>query len=70
LKKNLIAKFQKKNLDAEAKLKMQQSLYNSVLSDRSLYCNNLQEATEEIADLKQKFRIMANYINQLKEEIL
>jgi hypothetical protein len=44
LKNNLIAKLQKKNLEAEAKLKLQFNLYETVRSDRNLYSKNLLEA--------------------------
>lgn len=40
LKKNMIAKLQKKVQDAEKRLKEQQSLYNSVVSDRALYAHS------------------------------
>ena len=70
LKKNMIAKLQKKVQDAEKRLKEQQSLYNSVVSDRALYANSKIENQEELSDLKQKFRLQATKINQLKEEIL
>lgn len=38
-------------------------------SDRNLYSKNLLEATEEIAELKMKFKRMTQQISQLKEEI-
>ena len=37
LKNNLITKLQKKNIEAESKLKQQQNLYEAVRSDRNLY---------------------------------
>jgi chromosome segregation ATPase len=40
-----------------------------VRSDRNLYSKNLLEATEEIAELKMKFKRMTQQISQLKEEI-
>jgi hypothetical protein len=55
--------------DSEAKLKVQQSLYEAVRSDRNLYSKSLIEAQEEIAEMKRKFKIMNHQIEQLKEEI-
>ena len=52
LKNNLITKLQKKNIDAEERLKLQQQLYEQVRSDRNLYAKNLREAYEEINELK------------------
>jgi chromosome segregation ATPase len=69
LKNNLITKLQKKNIEAEGRLKQQQNLYEAVRSDRNLYSKNLLEAQEEIAELKMKFKRMTQQINQLKEEI-
>jgi predicted nucleic acid-binding Zn-ribbon protein len=60
---------QKKNIEAEGRLKQQQNLYEAVRSDRNLYSKNLLEAQEEIAELKMKFRRMTQQISQLKEEI-
>lgn len=66
----MIAKLQKKVQEAEKRLKEQQSLYNSVVSDRALYAHSKIENQEELGDLKQKFRLQATKISQLKEEIL
>ena len=63
LKNNLITKLQKKNIDAESRLKQQQNLYEAVRSDRNLYSKNLLEAQEEISELKMKFRRMTQQIN-------
>ena len=48
---NIITKLQKKNQEAEARLKQQQNLYEVVRSDRNLYSKKLREANEEIAEL-------------------
>lgn len=69
IKNNLITRLQKKNIEAEGRLKQQQNLYEAVRSDRNLYSKNLLEAQEEIAELKMKFRRMTQQISQLKEEI-
>lgn len=64
-----ILQLQKRISDSEAKLKIQQSLYEAVRSDRNLYSKSLIEAQEEIAEMKRKFKIMNHQIDQLKEEI-
>ena len=69
MKSTLITKLQKKNAEAEAKLKQQQNLYEAVRSDRNLYSKNLLEAQDEISELKMKFRRMTYQISQLKDEI-
>lgn len=69
LKDNLISEFQKKNLETEAKLKQQQNMYESVLSDRNYYSKCLTETQEEIAEIKRKYRIVMHQISQYKEEI-
>lgn len=70
VKKNMIATLQKKVQDAEKRLKEQQSLYNSVVSDRQLYAHSKIENQNELNDLKTKFKLQATKINSLKEEIL
>ena len=66
---NIITKLQKKNQEAEARLKQQQNLYEVVRSDRNLYSKKLWEANEEIAELRQKYKRMTQQILQLKDEI-
>lgn len=44
LKNNLITKLQRKNIEAEQRLKQQQNLYEGVRSDRNLFSKNLLEA--------------------------
>ena len=70
LKNNLIAKLQKKNLEAEAKLKLQFNLYEQVRSDRNLYSKNLLEAYSQIAELRTNFKRLTAHIGQLKEETI
>ena len=67
---SVIAELQKKNIEAESKLKQQQNLYEAVRSDRNLYSKNLIESHEEIDELDKKKKIMVHQINQLKEEIV
>ena len=69
LKNNLIAELQKKNLEAEARLKQQQNLCEAVRSDRNLYSKNLIESQDMIAELRRNFKIYHHQIEQLKEEI-
>ena len=49
---------QKKIVEAEARLKQQQTLYEGVRGDRNLYSKNLIEAQDDIGDMKRKFKIM------------
>eukprot|EP00359_Climacostomum_virens_P004078 CAMPEP_0204908026 /NCGR_PEP_ID=MMETSP1397-20131031/7042_1 /ASSEMBLY_ACC=CAM_ASM_000891 /TAXON_ID=49980 /ORGANISM="Climacostomum Climacostomum virens, Strain Stock W-24" /LENGTH=836 /DNA_ID=CAMNT_0052077379 /DNA_START=1 /DNA_END=2511 /DNA_ORIENTATION=+ len=69
LKNSIIGELQKKNLEAEAKLKQQQNLYEAVRSDRNLYSKNLLESNEEITDLRQKYKILQHQIENLHDEI-
>ena len=69
LKDNLIAEFQKKNLETEAKLKQQQSLYETVRSDRNIYSKKLTETQDEIEEINRKYKIILHQISQLKEEM-
>lgn len=64
-----IAEMQRKNIEAEAKLKQQQNLFDAVRTDRNLYSKNLIESYEEIDELDKKKKIMIHQISQLKEEI-
>lgn len=69
MKSTLITKLQKKNAEAEARLKQQQNLYEAVRSDRNLYSKNLLEAQDEISELKFKFRRLTYTISQLRDEM-
>jgi chromosome segregation ATPase len=64
-----ISALQKKIVEGETRLKQQQNLYEQVRSDRNYYSKNLIESTDEISDMKRKFKIMNHQIEQLKEEI-
>eukprot|EP01084_Bolivina_argentea_P082577 149510_1 len=50
------------------KLHIQQQLYENIRSERNLFCQNLNEAQDEIAEMKRKFKIMSHQIEQYKEE--
>lgn len=64
-----IAEMQRKILESTARLKQQQNLYEAVRADRNLYNKNLVQAQSEIAEMKQRFKIMNHQIDLLKEEI-
>ncbi|KAL0483555.1 hypothetical protein AKO1_014533 [Acrasis kona] len=59
----------KKIVDGQEKLKNQQALYEAVRSDRNAKSKALIEAHEETEEMKRKFKIMNQQIEQLKEEI-
>lgn len=69
IKNSIIDELQKKNVDLEVKLKYQQSLYESVRSDRNMYSKNLIETQQETSALQDKFMMMTHQIVQLKEEL-
>lgn len=58
LKNSLMDELHRKNVEADAKLKQQQNLYEAVRSDRNLYSKNLIESHDEIEELKKKRKIM------------
>jgi chromosome segregation ATPase len=64
-----IFEYKKKLADADAKLRQQQGLYETVRAERNLHSKNLIEAQGEIADMKRKLKIMNHQIDQLKDEI-
>ena len=61
--------FKKQISTCETKMKHQQNLYESVLSDRKLHAKRLLDAQAEIAEMKRKLKIMNFGINGSKEEI-
>ena len=69
LKDNLINEFQKKNLEIESRLKQQQTLYETVRSDRNLYCKKYAETKEEMVEIDRKYKEVGQQITKLKEEI-
>jgi len=58
LKDNLISEFQKKNLETEAKLKQQQTLYENVRHERNIYSKALTETNDDINELRRRYRIV------------
>lgn len=69
LKKNLITELKKENMEYEAKMKQQQALYESVRAERNLFNKNAIEASDEVIELKRKFKIASHNIANLKDEI-
>ncbi|XP_024117468.1 cilia- and flagella-associated protein 58 [Oryzias melastigma] len=61
--------WKKKAAEAESKLKQQESLLESVMSERNLCSKNIAEAQDEIVELKRRIRTMSNQVSQLKEEV-
>eukprot|EP00954_Amorphochlora_amoebiformis_P021128 1344281-Amorphochlora_amoeboformis.AAC.1 len=55
--------------EGEKKLKLQKSLYEQVRADRNFFSKKHVQSRDEIAEMKQKFKIMKHQIEQLKEEI-
>ncbi|TKS83720.1 Cilia- and flagella-associated protein 58 [Collichthys lucidus] len=61
--------WKKKVTEAECKLKQQQNLLESAMSERNLYSKNLIQAQEEIAEMKHKMRTRTNQVSRLRDEI-
>uniref|UniRef100_A0A4W6DUE0 Cilia and flagella associated protein 58 n=1 Tax=Lates calcarifer TaxID=8187 RepID=A0A4W6DUE0_LATCA len=61
--------WRKKVTEAECKLRQQENLLESVVSERNLYSKNLIEAQEEIAEIKRKMKTMNNHVTRLRDEI-
>ncbi|KAG8008181.1 Cilia-and flagella-associated protein 58 [Nibea albiflora] len=61
--------WKKKVTEAECKLKQQQNLLESAVSERNLYSKNLIQAQEEIAEMKHKMKTRSNQIMRLRDEI-
>lgn len=60
---------QKKIIDAQEKLKQQQALYEQVRSDRNSKGKALNDAFEELDELKKKLKIISHQVTQQKEEM-
>jgi len=69
LKDMAAAELAKSLADEQAKLRLQQTLYEQVRSDRNLFSKQQVQSEDEIAELSRKFKIMTHQIEQLKEEI-
>ncbi|MEQ2310938.1 hypothetical protein AMECASPLE_014468 [Ameca splendens] len=62
--------WRKKATESECKLKQQENLLESIITERNLYSKNLIESQEEIAEIKRKIKIMNNQVSRLKDEII
>ncbi|XP_034538757.1 cilia- and flagella-associated protein 58 [Notolabrus celidotus] len=69
VRENEIFDWRKKVTEAECKLKQQENLLESIVSERNLYSKNLIEAQEGIAEMKRKIRTMNNQVTRLRDEI-
>jgi len=69
LKDNLHTEIERKMMEYKEKAKEKEQLYEVVRSDRNLYSKNLIEKHDEMNELKRKFDITTQQINQLKEEL-
>ncbi|KAM8899578.1 cilia- and flagella-associated protein 58 isoform 1-T1 [Spinachia spinachia] len=61
--------WRKKVTEAGSKLKHQENLLESAVSERNLYSKNLIQAQEEIAEMKRKLKTMNNQVTRLRDEI-
>ncbi|KAM3601496.1 uncharacterized protein V6R79_013731 [Siganus canaliculatus] len=69
VKENEIFDWRKTVTAAESKLKQQENLLDSAISERNLYSKNLMEAQEEIAEMKRNLKTMSNQVTRLRDEI-
>lgn len=69
LKDNLHTEIERKMMEYKEKAKEKERLYEMVRGDRNLYSKNLIEKHDEMNELKRKFDIITQQINQLKEEL-
>merc|ERR1711892_546690 len=69
IKKMEINDSQKKIIEANTRLKQQQSLYEACRSDRNLYLKNLMTSQDETNEMNKKLKIQTHQIDQFKEEI-
>jgi chromosome segregation ATPase len=56
--------------EGKAELKKQQNLYHSVRNDRAQLTRAVTESHDEVADLKEKMKVLTHQFDQLKEEII
>merc|ERR1719253_1487658 len=64
-----LTELKKQIADVQAKRNQQKNLYDAVCMDRNLHSKNLVESTEQIQEMRRKFRIMHHTTTALKEEI-
>jgi len=56
--------------EGKAELRKQLNLYNSVRNDRAQLTRAVTESHDEVADLKEKMKVLTHQFDQLKEEII
>ncbi|XP_033833674.1 cilia- and flagella-associated protein 58 [Periophthalmus magnuspinnatus] len=61
--------WKKKVAESECKLKQQENLLESVVTERNLYSKNLIDTQEEVSELKMKMKTMTNQVSRLRDEI-
>mmetsp|Transcript_127838 Transcript_127838/g.239020 ORF Transcript_127838/g.239020 Transcript_127838/m.239020 type:complete len:845 (+) Transcript_127838:106-2640(+) len=64
-----LTELKKQIADVQAKRNQQKNLYDAVCMDRNLHAKNLVESSEQIAEMRRKFKIMFHTTTALKEEI-
>jgi len=64
-----LTELKKQIADVQAKRNQQKNLYDAVCMDRNLHSKNLVESTEQIAEMRRKFKIMFHTTTASKEEI-
>ncbi|KAM4726208.1 cilia- and flagella-associated protein 58 [Anableps anableps] len=62
--------WRKKAAESECKLKQQENLLESIITERNLYSKNLIECQEEISEMKRKIKTMNNQVARLKDDII
>lgn len=69
LRDNAIVELNKKISEEKNHLKIQQSLYEQVRTDRNFFSKQHIQSQDQIAEMNRKFKILTHQRNQLKEEI-
>lgn len=64
-----LTELKKQIANVQAKRNQQKNLYDAVCMDRNLHAKNLVESTEQIAEMRRKFKMMFHQTTALKEEI-
>jgi CTP synthase (UTP-ammonia lyase) len=64
-----IMHLQKQIMEWEAKIKQQQNLYETARTERTVNSRKVLESQNEIDEMKRKFKLMNQLVEQLKEEI-
>eukprot|EP00928_Gymnodinium_smaydae_P079977 TRINITY_DN63790_c0_g1_i1.p1 TRINITY_DN63790_c0_g1~~TRINITY_DN63790_c0_g1_i1.p1 ORF type:complete len:871 (-),score=303.32 TRINITY_DN63790_c0_g1_i1:69-2585(-) len=64
-----LTELKKQIANVQAKRNKQKNLYDAVCMDRNLHAKNLVESSEQITEMRRKFKIMFHQTTALKEEI-